>query len=526
MQPVLIEGQWRPATAVGQFQADNPSSGEKLSQIFPISSWDDCEQALNSAVDAQQKLATLPAEKIAEFLEVYASKIEQNRAQLVSAAHLETGLAETPRLNDVELPRTVNQLRQAADAARHFSWCHPVIDRSNNIRSVMQPIGVVAIFGPNNFPFAFGSASGGDFAAAIAAGNAVIIKAHPCHPYTTKLFTELAFKAAVETGLPTATVQMIYALDYADGLKLVADSRLGATAFTGSRAAGLALKKAADEAGNLIYLELSSINPVVLLEQAVEQNAESIAEQFVASCTLAAGQLCTKPGLLFVSSTAAGDQVVSLISKGFNQAANATLLTINSSQHLQAGANQLIAAGAQVLAGNQTSTEPRFSFANTLLSVSIEQFLENSELMQQELFGNAALIVRYSSIEQVASALHSLQGNLTGSIYIQDATSDEEDYQKIEPVLCSKVGRVINNKMPTGVAVSSAMNHGGPYPASGHAGFSAVGFPASIKRFAAIKCFDNVPESRLPLVLKNRNPQPKAWRLVDGEWTQRDIQEN
>jgi 2,5-dioxopentanoate dehydrogenase len=523
MQPVLIDGQWQPARAVDQFQANNPTNGEKLSQLFPVSDWQDCEQALTAALQAQQKLAQLPAGKIADFLVCYADKIEKNRESLVGAAHTETGLAKAPRLNDVELPRTIDQLRQAADAARQLNWSNPVIDTQNNIRSVMQPIGPVVVFGPNNFPFAFGSASGGDFAAAIAAGNPVIIKAHPCHPYTTLLFAELAFEALNDVGLPRATVQMLYALKNEAGLKLVADARVGATAFTGSRAAGLALKKAADEAGKPIYLELSSINPVVLLAQATEQQGESIAEQFVASCTLAAGQLCTKPGLLWVDSSAAGNQLVKLIANGFKQAANATLLSAQSSQHLQNNAAQLIAVGAEVLVGNQATTCSRFSFSNTLLSVSVEQFLANPKIMQSEMFGNAAMIVRYADIDQVVSAIASMEGNLTGSIYIQDGTSDEEDYHKIEPVLRHRVGRIINNKMPTGVAVSAAMNHGGPYPATGHPGFSAVGFPAAIKRFAAIKCFDNVPESRLPDVLKNKNLVPNTWRLVDGEWSQSDI---
>ena len=168
-----------------------------------------------------------------------------------------------PRLRNVELPRTTNQLRKAAEACVATEWRMPTIDTEANLRSVLEPLGPVLVMGPNNFPLAFNGISGGDFAAAIAAGCPVIAKAHHLHPTTSRLLAEAAHEAASE--LPAGSIQMLYSVDTEDGLRMAADARLGAVAFTGSRAAGLKLKQAADRVGKPVFVELSSINPVVIL---------------------------------------------------------------------------------------------------------------------------------------------------------------------------------------------------------------------------------------------------------------------
>ena len=204
-QSVLIAGQWRAAKASGTFRAENPATGELLPAEFPVSTWADCDDALNAAAEAAEKLRAVPPEQIVNFLTRFAERIETRKTELVEAAHAETALPKAPRLADVELPRTTNQLRQAAAAVLEGSWALPTIDTKLNIRSVLAPLGPVLVFGPNNFPFAYNGVAGGDFAAAIAAGNPVIAKAHPCHPRTTKLLAEEAFDALRESGLPPAT---------------------------------------------------------------------------------------------------------------------------------------------------------------------------------------------------------------------------------------------------------------------------------------------------------------------------------
>ena len=523
LNKVLVAGEWRDANAEGSFQAFNPTSGEKLADAYPVSSWQDCDAALTAAVEAFVSMQSLSREVIADFIEKYAARIEANSQVLVDMANLETGLAKTPRLADVEIPRTVSQLRQAATAAREASWTTPTIDSQSNIRSMLQAIGPVAVFGPNNFPFAFGSISGGDFAAAIAAGNPVIAKAHPSHPGTTRIFAEQAKLAADEAGLPAAAIQLIYAMSNESGLKLVSDSRIAATGFTGSRPAGLALKKAAEEAGKLIYLELSSVNPVVVLEGAINDRAVAIAEEFAGSCTMAAGQLCTKPGLLIVPTGEAGDALVSDIAARFNSGPVGSLLSPQSAEHIAATASELVSNGATMLTEQTSEDSARFCHANTLMSVSASSFISNSETFQREMFGNASLIVRAESTTQTVELIGLFEGNLTGCIYSSESGSDDKDYDLIEPALRQKVGRMINDKMPTGVAVSAAMNHGGPFPSSGHPGFTAVGMPCAVKRFAALKCFDAVRPHRLPEVLADKNPDGNIWRQIDGQWTQADV---
>ena len=179
IQPVLIAGQWRAADATSSFQAENPATGEKFAECYPVSSWTDCDAALNAAVEAADILRTVPAEQLATFLTRYADRLDARKTELAEIAHAETALAKSPRLADVEIPRTTNQLRQAAAAALDGAWALPTIDAKLNIRSVLAPIGPVLAIGPDNFPFAYNGVAGGDFAAAIAAGNPVIAKAHP-----------------------------------------------------------------------------------------------------------------------------------------------------------------------------------------------------------------------------------------------------------------------------------------------------------------------------------------------------------
>ncbi len=280
---VLINGEWKQSTGTNTFQAINPATRERLPDLFPVSPWDEVVAAIEAAWQAAKSMRGWPGERVAAFLEAYGDAIKARSAALVEMARQETGLAATPRLADVELPRTIDQLRQAAAAAREGSWSLPVIDSAKNIRSMYGPIGPIVVFGPNNFPFAFNGIAGGDFAAAIAAGNPVIAKGHSSHPGTTRIFGEAAVEAMQATEMPPALVQLIYRMDHADGAKLVAHPLIGATGYTGSRSAGLTLKAAADRAGKPIYLELSSVNPVFVLPGALAERADNLADVFAGS---------------------------------------------------------------------------------------------------------------------------------------------------------------------------------------------------------------------------------------------------
>ena len=312
-------------------------------------------------------MRALSGEKIANFLERYANQINGASDLLVAAAAAETGLAPSPRLKDVELPRTVNQLRMAAATAREGSWRRPTIDTTIPLRSCLAPIGPVWTIGPNNFPFAYNGIAGGDFASAVAAGNPVIAKAHPLHPTTSRLLAEFAHQAARATELPSGAVQMLYHLAPEDGLRMVADDRLSAIGFTGSRAGGLKLKAAADAAGKLFFGEMSSVNPVVILPGAITEDSSSITDQLTTSVTLGTGQFCTKPGLVFVLGGDATKAFVEQLRAKLSNAPAGVLFSASGLAALLKSVDTIRAAGADVLLGGKSGDQEGFCAANTLL---------------------------------------------------------------------------------------------------------------------------------------------------------------
>jgi alpha-ketoglutaric semialdehyde dehydrogenase len=499
LAPILIAGSWQSPEHLGTFQAENPSTGEVLPCGFPISTRDQAREMLRAGSEAADALWKTDGDHIARFLEAFAAGIEQRSGDLVDIAHAETGLAKAPRLSGAELPRTTDQLRQAAAAARSGSWRRPIRDEARGIHSCFGPLGgPVVVMGPNNFPFAFNSAAGGDFAAAIAAHNPVIAKANTGHPGTSRLFAELALAAIQETRLHPATLQLCYRVPSEVGFELVSNPLVGATAFTGSKAAGLKLKEAADRAGKPIYLEMSSVNPVLVLEGALRERGEAIAEEFFNSCTMGAGQFCTNPGLIIVPDSEAGRAFVAAAQRRFSAAPGGVLLNRGVGQSLAASVDTLTKAGASLLCGGSAMEGPAFRFQNTLLSVRGDAFLARPDELQTEAFGPVALVVTSKGVQQTISILRRLEGNLTGTVYSDTKGADDPDYLLIEPELRRRVGRLLNDKMPTGVAVSPAMNHGGPFPATGHPGFTAVGMPTSIQRFAALHSYDNVRAARRP----------------------------
>lgn len=525
MQKVFIKGEWRESVnPVGSFQAPDPSTGMLLPDIYPVSGWDEIEEAIEAGAAAAVEMRRAGPDAIAEFLEAFADEIEAAAGQLVEMAHAETGLPKTPRLGPTELPRTTGQLRQAANAARERSWCMATIDTKNNIRSMFAPLNApVVVFGPNNFPFAFNGVAGGDFAAAIAAGNPVIAKANPGHPGTTRLLAEAAHRALQRSSLPPAAVQMIYRLRSEDGLKLVSHPKVGATGFTGSRSAGMALKAAADAAGKPIYLEMSSINPLLVLPGALDERLEEIAAELSGSCVMGAGQFCTRPGLVITIDGEKSRRFASLVAENMQAAPVGALLGKSSPQMIDEVIHRLQAGSASVLTGGAILPDPGFRYANTVLTVSGDDFLRCPDEMQTEAFGPVTMVVFARDAAQMVEIISTLEGNLTGSIYSSRAGADDALYALVEPGLRARVGRLLNDKMPTGVTVTPAMVHGGPYPSTGHPGFTSVGIPAAIHRFAALHCYDNVRPERLPAELADRNPTGKMWRLIDGQWSQADI---
>ncbi len=524
-QQVLIAGQWRnPKDPAGHFNAVNPAKKQTLPGVYPVCGEDDVHEAITAGKQAAVELRKVPRENFAQFLDLFADKIEAQADELVEMANLETALPKEPRLRNGELPRTTDQMRKAAQAARELSWCHATIETSVNIRSMMGPLdGPVSVFGPNNFPFAFNSVSGGDFVAAVAAGNPVIAKANTGHPGTTRIFARLAFEAVTETGLPSATVQMIYRTPPELGLQLVSHPDIGASAFTGSKSAGLKLKAAADRTGKPIYLEMSSVNPVFILPGALKERSDEIAAELFGSCALGAGQFCTNPGLMILQRDELTERFIKTLAETFAGNRPGVLLSPQGPEGIAETVRILKSAGAAVIAGGKKVEDEGYRFANTLMRVDGKTFIGNHDALQTEAFGTASLIVVADDIQQMKEVASVVEGNLTGCIYSHTQGQDDREYEILEPELRPKVGRLLNDKAPTGVAVVTSMNHGGPYPATGHPGFTAVGLPASMLRFAALYCYDNVRSHRLPVELQDKNPTGSTWRVIDGQWTQRDL---
>jgi alpha-ketoglutaric semialdehyde dehydrogenase len=525
LEPVLIAGAWRAAeNPTGAFSAFDPKTKAQLPERYPISGSADVAAVFEAARAAAVALRSTPAESIAAFLEQYAARLEARSDALVEMAARETALPAEPRLRSVELPRTVSQLRQGAAAVRDRSWSRATIDSKANIRSHHAALGgPVLVFGPNNFPFAFNAVSGGDFAAAIAAGNPVIAKANPAHPGTTRILAECALEAAQSAGVPLSIVQLLYQVPNELGLSMVSNAALGATAFTGSRGAGLKLKEAADHAGKPIYLELSSVNPLFLLPGVIEERGSALASELFDSCALGAGQFCTRPGLSILIGDERGRAFMTELSGLFARATPGTLLGSNVVDGLSHNVAALVRDGARVLSGGHAADSSRFAFEPTLLEVSAAAFIANPEGLSRESFGTLHLAVLARDEVELCAVAERLEGNLTAGIYSAKSGQDDALYAKLAPLVREKVGRLLNDKMPTGVAVSPAMNHGGPYPSTGHPGFTAVGLPASALRFTALHCYDNVRPERLPLELRDKNPNGRMWRSIDGAWSQSDV---
>jgi len=518
--PVLLDGAWRPATAVATYRATDPTANAPLPEEWPVSGWADVDCALAAAVAAAGELARVPQERVAAFLERYAARLEAIGGELVAAAHRETGLAVRPRLADAELPRTLDQLRQAAAAAREGTWRMVSIDPPRNLRAASFGIGPVVVFPPANFPLAYGCLTGGDFAAAIAAGNPVIAKAHPWSPSVSKRAAEEALAALAETGLPPGTVQLLHAIEPADGERLVADGRVGATGFTGGQAAGMRLFAAASEAGRVIWVEMGSLNPVVLLPHAIAERSAGIADELTASATGSAGQFCTKPGAVLLVDggewRASADAFVDGVAARFAAIAPQVLLGPAGRERLVRAIAGLESAGAARRSGGTESAG--CLHPPTLLETTAARVLADPEGLLVEAFGNATVIVRCESLESLAAVLEAVKGSLAASLYTSADGRDDEAAARILPLLAARAGRLIENRMPTGLAVSPAMQHGGPWPSAGPPFFSAVGFPWTIQRFARRICFDGLSPRRLPECVRDEPPPGRPWRFIAGEW--------
>lgn len=435
------------------------------------------------------------------LLRALADGLETDRETLVSAALAETGLPEA-RLNS-ELSRAAFQFRLFADAVDDGGYLEAIIDHAGDtplgpgpdVRRMLVPIGPVAVFGASNFPFAF-SVVGGDTASALAAGNPVVLKAHGSHLLTSqRSFTSLS-NAARAYGAPEGTFGIVYGQEA--GAVLVADPHVAAVGFTGSLHTGKILQRIIDERPVPIpfYGELSSLNPLIVTENAAAARTAAIAEGLYASVTGSAGQLCTKPGVAFVPRGAAGDELVADIVARASNAAAQTLLNSRIHGAFDEIRERLIADGGARSLVAPTTGDEGFSLTPAVLEIdAVDMTAEAAE----EAFGPLVVLVRYETIDQVRTALQTVPQSLTATIHSEPAEGDLT--AELTDAVADLVGRVVYNGYPTGVRVSWAMHHGGPWPATNNL-HTSVGVTA-IRRFLRPFAWQDAPEAVLPAELRD-----------------------
>lgn len=478
--------------------------------------------AVAAAAEAAESVRDMDSRSRTVLLRGVAEQLEGLGDTLLSLADDETALGEA-RLK-TERARTCAQLRAFADVVNDGLYLDAIIDPADpdaqpvprpDLRRMVFPLGPVAVFGASNFPLAF-SVPGGDTAAALAAGCPVVAKAHPAHPGTSELAGRAIRNAVRDAGLPDGMFSMVHGLKPDVGQTLVTAPQIQAVGFTGSHAVGKTLfdLAASRPVPIPVYAEMSSINPVFVTSGALARRAEQIATGFVGSMTMGTGQFCTKPGLVFVPDDDAGFRFVDHVADAVRGYDPDPMLSARVRDAL--GERLAETAGQPGVETVVQGPEPpgaAISHAAAVLTADWETFRATPALTEEH-FGPVAVIIRCSS-RQMREAVRTLDGQLTGTVHAEE--NEVEEVADLLEGLRGRAGRLIWNGFPTGVAVTAAMHHGGPYPATTNPLHTSVGATA-IRRFLRPVAFQNTPQALLPPALRDDNPTGTP-RLVNGEWT-------
>lgn len=487
----------------------NPANGEVLEPAYVAATEQELEQALALASQAFETYRQTSGIEKARFLRAVADNIEASVEDLAQRMPLETGLPEMRARG--ECGRTCGQLRMFAALLEEGSWVDARIDRAQperqplpkvDTRSMLRPVGPVAVFAASNFPLAF-STAGGDTASALAAGCPVIVKAHSSHSGTAEIVGVAVRKAVADCGLPEGVFSLVYGSGRTIGQSLVKHPVIKAVGFTGSYAGGRALMDLAASRPEPIpvYAEMSAINPVVMLPGAVQQRGEALAQGLQASITLGAGQFCTNPGLVFVHEDVIDDFARSCTSL-MVESPSATMLNRGICEAYQSGLAGLEQDPSVTCLAKAAAGEGANQAVAALFRTDIATFL-SSEALTDEVFGPASILISYRDESEVLDAFRSLEGQLTASVFgTEDELAGQGDLVRL---MEDRAGRLIFNGFPTGVEVCASMVHGGPFPATSDGRSSSVGTMA-IYRFTRAVCWQDCPQALLPDELKDQNP--------------------
>lgn len=519
----LLIGQSLVRGTGGVVHAIDPSTGAAIAQpAFASGEADAVERACALAEAAFDPFRQAPLATRAAFLETIAQGIAALGDVLIERAHAETGLPKA-RLEG-ERARTIGQLRLFAQLVRDGRWLGATLDSAQperkplpraDLRMQRIALGPVAVFGASNFPLAF-SVAGGDTASAFAAGCPVVVKAHRAHLGTAELVGRVVQAAVAQCGLPEGTFSMIVGEGSTVGSALVAHPAIKAVGFTGSRSGGLALMRVAAARTEPIpvYAEMSSINPLFVLPAALAQRTDGIARGFVDSLVLGAGQFCTNPGLVVAIDGAPFAAFIESASAALRDKAAQTMLTPGIHAAYTAGLARLAYQPGVALAARGVA-EAGPSQACAALFVTDAQTFLASPVLGEEVFGPASTVIRCKDAAELLQVAAKLEGQLTATLHLNaDDAADLDLARMLLPVLERKAGRVLANGFPTGVEVSHAMVHGGPFPATSDSRVTSVGASA-IERFLRPVCYQDLPAALLPEALRDGNPLG-VWRLQDG----------
>jgi NADP-dependent aldehyde dehydrogenase len=493
--------------------AVNPRTGETLNPVAPDTADAEVRRLCLAAADAAPGLAALPRENRAGLLERIADGIDAHRDALIEIASRETGF--TAAKLGGEATRAAYQFRFFAEVIRDGGYLEAIIDHAADtpmgprpdLRRWLVPIGPVAVFGASNFPFAF-SVLGGDTASALAAGNPVVVKAHGSHPGTSALSFDVLTEALQAGGAPDGTIGIVYGVPA--GAALVADPAIEAVGFTGSLNGGKALLDIISRRDEPIpfFGELSSINPVVVTPAAARAHGTEIGTGLVASFTLGSGQLCTKPGFVLVPDDEAGTELVDAARRALQESTDHVLLNEGIHASYRRATADYARRPEMSAYPAPDATGAGFSVTPMLLEVALADV---DDTLVHEVFGPVAVVVRYPAAD-VRGAAVALFGLLPDSLTATLHATDDDEVADLLALATAHAGRVLFGGFPTGVAVSWAQTHGGPWPAT-NAAHTSVGATA-IRRFLRPVTFQNVPQRYLPAEL--RDDCADVPRRVDG----------
>jgi alpha-ketoglutaric semialdehyde dehydrogenase len=481
--------------------------------------------AMSKAASAFPIFSSASTGQVSTLLHNIAQEIEALGDELIDTAVSESSLPE-PRIRG-ETARTTGQLRAFAALVEQGSWVDARLDvgggTGRDIRRMLRPLGPAVVFGASNFPLAF-SVAGGDTAAALAAKCPVVHKAHPAHPRTCELVSGAIKRAVSSSGLPEGTFSMVQGASPRVGQELVAHPHTKVGGFTGSLHAGRALFDIANARPNPIpfYAEMGSVNPVVVLPGALGSKWEQIAAGLAGSVTLGAGQFCTNPGLVFTAPGTGCAKDATMVSKFITEVARhvdnippSAMLTEHIHQEYIKNIDRM-AIGVTKDIQIKTKRKRGSDSGGIVLHVSGAVFLKHAQELQEEVFGPSTLIVEFENQEQLNQGLVQLKGQLTATIWGNRDDFQQPSFSTVLQLVTERVGRVLFNGLPTGVEVCSAMVHGGPYPASS-IDETSVGTEA-IRRFTRPVCYQDCPDSLLPIELQDANAHG-IFRKVNNEYT-------